>query len=362
MGLPIRNTKLQHNQPCTMTIMLLIAIVSISIIMTATSHQTVNAQDTTVTPTLGPTKTTIPTTPTQQPDQATTTPNNTSFAEEALTQADLSVLTGNVQRPNGITWHDGKLYTSCSGDWTVYQLDDTSGETVTYIYGIRNAHSLYAENGENGELTLWVPDFQSNTVNQVTRNGVRGVASHLNGPWGIAYLDQEAFVVSNLLGNNVTLISRDGESTEIISGLMSPTGLVTDSDTLYVANNGSTRRAIEWYDTPQTANLETPEASSDDNNHVLVSGLQNATGLALAGDGYLYFAYSLGTRGVVGRVDPEMCRANGGCTHDQVEIVVLTELAAPLAGLTISPEMRLYIHTMFSPDIYWVQLNESSPS
>jgi hypothetical protein len=120
------------------------------------------------------------------------------------------------------------------------------------------------------------------------------------------------------------------------------------------------RGAIEWYDTPSSANLETPEAASDDTNHVLVSGLQNATGLALAGDGYLYFAYSLGTRGVVGRVDPEMCRENGGCTHDQVEIVVLTELAAPLAGLTISPEMRLYIHTMFSPDIYWVQLDDAN--
>jgi hypothetical protein len=54
------------------------------------------------------------------------------------------------------------------------------------------------------------------------------------------------------------------------------------------------------------------------------------------------------------------CIEEGGCTNDQVEIVVFTELAAPLAGLTISPDMRLFVHTMFSPDIYWVQLDNRS--
>lgn len=87
-----------------------------------------------------------------------------------------------------------------------------------------------------------------------------------------------------------------------------------------------------------------------------MTGLQNTTNLNLASDGYLYFTYALGTRGVVGRVNPAVCHENGGCTHDQVEIVIYTELATPLAGLTISPDMQLYIHSMFSPDIYWVQL------
>jgi hypothetical protein len=92
----------------------------------------------------------------------------------------------------------------------------------------------------------------------------------------------------------------------------------------------------------------------------LVSGLQNTTGLVLGPDGYLYFAYALGTRGVVGRVDPDVCRERGGCSNTDVEIVVFTELAAPLAGLTISPDMRLFVHTMFSPDIYWVQLSTAA--
>jgi hypothetical protein len=87
-----------------------------------------------------------------------------------------------------------------------------------------------------------------------------------------------------------------------------------------------------------------------------VSGLQNTTGLQLASDGYLYFAYSLGTRGIVGRVDPLVCMENGGCTNEQVEIVVYTELQAPLAGLTITPDMRLFVHTMFSPDLYWARI------
>ena len=100
--------------------------------------------------------------------------------------------------------------------------------------------------------------------------------------------------------------------------------------------------------------LNSPEGTSD--VKPLVTGLQNTTGVVMAPDGYLYFAYSLGTRGVVGRVNPNECRENG-CTNDQVDIVIFTELAAPLAGLTISPDMRLYVHTIFSPDIYWVQLD-----
>jgi hypothetical protein len=55
-------------------------------------------------------------------------------------------------------------------------------------------------------------------------------------------------------------------------------------------------------------------------------------------------------------VNPQTCRENGGCTNEQVEVVVFTELPSPLAGLTLIPDMRLFIHTMFIPDLYWVQL------
>ena len=81
----------------------------------------------------------------------------------------------------------------------------------------------------------------------------------------------------------------------------------------------------------------------------------NSGQLAFGPDGYLYFTYALGTRGVVGRVNPEECR-DGGCANADVEIVLFTELPAPLAGLTISPDMRLFVHTIYRPEIYWVQL------
>jgi hypothetical protein len=88
----------------------------------------------------------------------------------------------------------------------------------------------------------------------------------------------------------------------------------------------------------------------------LISGLQEVTNVVMGPDDYLYFAYALGSRGVVGRVDPEVCKENGGCTNTQVELVVWTELAAPLAGLIITPEMRLYVHTMFGTEIYWLDM------
>ncbi|MBC7871351.1 MAG: hypothetical protein H7Y09_10980, partial [Chitinophagaceae bacterium] len=157
--------------------------------------------------------------------------------------------------------------------------------------------------------------------------------------------------ITNLSGNNIMFIGRDGQSRIVMDELRSPTGIAVDSNYVYVANNGSSRRSIEWID--KNALLQ------GDNSLALplVSGLQSTTGITLAADGYLYFTYALGTRGVVGRVDPEVCR-DGGCTNDQIEIVLYTDLLAPLAGLTISPDMRLFVHTIFRPEIYWVQLEQ----
>src|SRR5262249_35734768 len=160
--------------------------------------------------------------------------------------------------------------------------------------------------------------------------------------------------ITNLSSNNVVSVKTTGETQELISDLRSPTGIATDTNFIYVANTGSTRRSIEWFAKTETAN-NTPIQPNDLPEHELVTGLQNTTNLTMGPDGLLYFSYALGSRGIVGRVDPERCRTNGGCTSDQVEIVLYTELAAPLAGLTVSPDMKLYIHSIFSPDIYWVQ-------
>jgi hypothetical protein len=316
-----------------------------SMLATLLPEQQLLAQDDiTSTPTSAPTKTEEPTTIAplaMTPDL----PNTFS----PLTQADLSILTGNVQRPNGLTWLNGRLYVSCTGDWTIYQLDDTTGQTQTTTSGIRNAHTLYAESRDSGEVVLWTPDFQTNSLVQVTRGGLNIIATNLEGPWGITYFDAESFLVTSLHGNSVNRVMRTGEQEAIITDLASPTGIALDGTSIYVANNGSTRRAIEWY----TIGERTSDTPGE---HALVTGVQNVTGLAIGPDRYLYFAYSLGTRGVIGRVYPQTCRENGGCTGAEVEIVVLTELSAPLAGLTITPEMRLYIHTLFSPDIYWAHL------
>lgn len=304
------------------------------------------AQDITATP--APSKT--PTEAPQAEEESQDTQQSQSIAP--WTQGDLAILTGNVQRPNGITWHDSKLYAVCTGDSTIYELDDRSAATRTYIFGVRNAHTLYAETDEIGELSLWVPDFQTGQLLRVGRTGVETVGENLAGPWGIAFFNETEFLVSNLQANNVVIVNRTGEAREVITGLRSPTGVVADDEHVYVANNGSARRAIEW-----VSRSEVVESDAAVETLPLVSGLQSTTGMVLADDGYLYFTYALGTRGVVGRINPDTCRENGGCGNDQVEIVVYTELAAPLAGLSITPDRRLFVHTMFSPDIYWVQLD-----
>ncbi len=271
-----------------------------------------------------------------------------------LSQSDLTSLTGNVQRPNGLAWFKGKLYTACSGDGTVYEIDDTTGDTRTVIYGVRNAQTLYVEEDARQNLTLWVPDYAANTLSKVTHSGVEPVVRDLHGPWGIAYVDDQHFMITNLLANTLDLVSRDGDDQVLLDTLNAPMGIVHDDQTLYVVNYGSTRRSVEWYDYQALLNGKTDQTPT---NHVLVSGLQNATGIQLGADGKLYFAYALGNRGLVGRVDPQVCRENGGCTNDQVEIVLYSDLATPLAGLTLTPDMRLFVHTMFVPDLYWAKIN-----
>lgn len=289
-------------------------------------------------------------TPTPVPVESTPTDNESSqVLFEPFTQSDLSVLTGNVQRPNGAVWFEDELYVACNGDWTLYQLDSTIGTTETYIYGIRNAHMMVAEgNGEAADINLWIPDFEANAFMFVNRSRApQVVAGNLQNPWGVAAVGEEGFLVTNLSGNNVMRIDRGGATEVLIQDLRSPTGIAADGEYVYVANNGSARRSMEWI-------TQEDLLSGSGVMRPLVSGLQNTTGLVLAPDGYLYFAYAIGTRGVVGRVQPGQCRE--GCTNEQVEIVVYTELAAPLAGLTISQDMRLFMHTIFRPEIYWVQL------
>lgn len=316
------------------------------------------------TPSPAPTKTEInpETTATQETVDPTPEENTSTGETRTITQSELKVITGNVQRPNGAVWFDNKLYVVCTGDWTIYTLDDTTGATQTYIYGVRNGHSLYAEAEGQNSLTLWVPDINTGQLLKVNpARAPEPVIRNLDSPWGIAYLNSNSFLITSLNGNSIILANRDGGTMEITTGLRSPTGIAVDTENqfAYVANSGSARRAIEWINTAEINTEEAPDDAESLNlePQPLVSGLQNTTGVALGSDGKLYFTYALGTRGVVGRVDPQKCRENGGCTNDEVEIVVYTELAAPLAGLTISPDMELFIHTMFRPEIYRAELN-----
>lgn len=319
------------------------------------------AQSGTSTPTAAPSKTPFTTaTPASTAEAlvASEGDDDTQIREplpRAYTQEDLAVLVGNVQRPNGFVWLDDYLFAVCNGDWTIYRIDDTTGATITFVFGVQNAHMLYAETTEEG-FNLWIPDFDTNRlllVDQTQTAPVEIASEGLDSPWGIVALDQDTFLISNLRTNNLAIVNRNGELRIALDGLRSPAGLARDGDYIYVANNGSARRAIEWFNINDLAE----DAVAEDITQPLLGGLQNASSIILADDGYLYFTFALGTRGVVGRIDPEKCR-DGGCKNEDVEIVVFTDLQAPLAGLTITPDMRLYIHTIYRPEIYWVQLYE----
>jgi hypothetical protein len=270
---------------------------------------------------------------------------------EVLTQQDLSVITGNVQRPNGMQWFAEKLYIICTGDWTIYEVDAISGSTRTFISGVRNGHAMHVEADPEGRPLVWVPDADTSRLLAVVQtNAPRPAAENLNSPWGMAVLDENTFLISSLGNNELLKVTRGGETTVVAAEFRSPTGVALDDQRVYVANIGSSRRAIEWLD---RANIESGTPAEP---QALVRGLQNVSNIVFASDGHLYFAYAIGTRGVVGRVEPGECAENGGCDNDQVELVLYTDLSAPLAGLTISDDMRLFVHTLFRPEIYWAKI------
>ena len=260
-----------------------------------------------------------------------------------LLQVDLTLLVGNVQRPNGLVYYDGSLFTVCSGDWTVYKVDAETGESISFVFGVRNGSNLIAESSETG-FDLYVPDFDSGTLWQLDERRLSPVAlaTGLDAPWGVARLDDERLLVSDTIANTVFAADADGATTPLVEGLRAPTGIVLDGDRLYIANGGSARRGIEVYD------LATETLAP------LVTGLQTTSNIALGSDGYLYFAYALGTRGVVGRVDPARC-LDEACGNEDVEPVVFSDVAAPLA-ITLSDDMRLFLHSRYKPEIYWAQL------
>lgn len=279
----------------------------------------------------------------------------TVFAQEAqptlepFIQTDFKVLSGDVQRPNGLFWYDGFLYTGCAGDWTLYRIQAETGETATYIFGIKNVHTLYVEDGPNNHATVWAADFQSNQVVRVHADtGLIPVKAGLANPWGITpSATDDGFYITQWGTDDIIKMTRDGQVTVLASDFNDPSGIAVTEDTIYVGNHASARRAVEWLDMSDGALPFEPKP--------LVTGLQKVTNVVLGPDGLLYIAYALGTRGVVGRIDPELCKESG-CTNTQVELVIWTELAAPLAGLTISPDMKLYVHTMYGSEIYWLQL------
>lgn len=271
---------------------------------------------------------------------------------DPFVQSDFRVLLGDVLRPNGIFYYEGYLFTGCAGDWTVYRIDAETGDTETYIFGVKNIHDLYVE--ALGEQTvIWAADFQENRLVRMTREkGAETVYENLAAPWGLEPSPfDDRFYISQWQSDDIIRVNRTGDDIDVIlQGLDDPSGMIVNSDALYIANNGNARRAVEWVELDEEGNALSDEPQA------LISGLSDVTNLVMGPDDKLYMAYALGTRGVVGRVDPAVCKSSGGCTNVDVELVVWTELSAPLAGLVVTPDMRLYVHTMFGSEIYWLDL------
>lgn len=262
-------------------------------------------------------------------------------------QSDLNLLVGNVQRPNAMYWFDDHLYTVCNGDWTIYKIDDASGDTITFVFGVKNGNSMLIE-GDADAFQIWVPDPESESLVMVNqeRQAPTTVSDQFGAPWGITRFDQETLLITDTGLNAIIQVDESGQVEMIASELRSPTGIVSDENRVYFANGGSARRGIEWLEALDDGSFSQPKP--------LVSGLQNVTNIELGQDGLLYFANALGTRGVVGRIDPRSCLEQG-CDNADVEMVIFSDIPAPVS-MAISPDLRLFVHSRYRPEIYWLQL------
>jgi len=292
----------------------------------------------------------LPPAETADADSTATDETRAGALERPFLQTDLELMVGNVQRPNGIVWFDNALYTVCNGDWTIYKIDDRTGDTVTFVFGVRNGNNIIAEETDSG-FDLWVPDPDTGNLWKVDqrREAPISVAEELEAPWGVLRLNAESFLVTDTRANAILELPPGAEARIAVSELRAPTGIVRAGNTVYFANGGSARRGIEYFE------IEADGAYSP--VKPLVSGLQNTSNIAIGVDGYLYFSYALGTRGVIGRIDPSQC-LESGCDNQDVEIVVFSDIPAPLA-IALSPDMRLFLHSRFRPEFYWVQLPAS---
>ena len=243
------------------------------------------------------------------------------------------------------------LYTICNGDWTIYKIDDQTGDTITFVFGTRMAIRLSSKTPWPA-LTFGCPDPESGALWKVDqrRAAPAAVTSELESPWGIARLDSSRFLITDTRVNGIIAVGEDGARDEVHSELRAPTGIVKHESRVYFANGGSARRGIEYFSIEADGGFSAVKP--------LVSGLQNTTNLVMGSDGKLYFAYALGTRGVIGRVDPTLCHESG-CSGDDVELVVFSDIPAPLA-ITLSDDLRLFLHSRFRPEIYWLQLPVAS--
>ncbi len=273
--------------------------------------------------------------------------SSTAALDTPLLQDDLQLLVGNVQRPNAMVWFEDHLYTVCNGDWTIYQIDDQSGDTITYVFGIKNGHSMLMESTAAG-FDLWVPDPDSQTLWKVNQDRLapENVFSQLEAPWGIARFDENSLLLSDTKANAIVQVTEAGKANTIASELRSPTGIAIDESRIYFANGGSARRGIEWIQLEENGAISQPRP--------LVKGLQNTSNIIVGADGLLYFAYALGTRAVIGRVNPADCLEEG-CSGDETEMLVFSDLPAP-ASMALSSDLRLFLHSRFRPEVYWAQL------
>ncbi|MCY3781707.1 MAG: hypothetical protein OXG78_15440 [Chloroflexi bacterium] len=266
-------------------------------------------------------------------------------------QDDLELLVGNVQRPNGFAWHDGSLFTVCNGDWTIYKIDDRTGDTITFVFGTRDGNMLLIDETAAG-FDILVPDPENGTVWKVdqSRSAPARFTTAVDAPWGIAKLNDARYLITDVRTSSLIEVSENGEVREVQSKLRSPTGIALHDQKVYFANGGSARRGIEY--------VEIDKDTGYSEVRPLVSGLQNTTNILMGSDDKLYFAYALGTRGVIGRIDPTMC-LESGCSNSDVEVVVFSDIPAPLA-ITLSDDLRLFLHSRFRPEIYWLQLPTES--
>ena len=118
------------------------------------------------------------------------------------------------------------------------RINDTTGDTITFVFGVKNGNTLIAEHTDEG-FDLWVPDSDSNVLWKVDQNRSAPVSINDQLDYTMGHSTERCREHSSSQTQKATPsleVSESGVANSISNRLkVSPTGMARHDDYIYTS-------------------------------------------------------------------------------------------------------------------------------